>query len=206
MQEAHENEISVEDAEACRYRRAVGRLLWILPARPDLCFVVKELSRKKSKPTKKDVQAMKRCLKYVKGSLKTIFIIMQKVEESEKGKIQAWTDANWAAPKSTTGCVIKLGGMIMLTAARTQAATALSSAEAEIVAANETGKETVYLLHLQQQLEPGNESAITLCCDASAAVAFGNRKGLGRVRHLQLRQLWIQEQIEAKVMTMRKVA
>ena len=51
-----------------RFRRAVGKLMFLLPCRPGLSFTVKELSRSGAAPTLQDEVKMKRCLRYLKGS------------------------------------------------------------------------------------------------------------------------------------------
>ena len=43
--------------------------------------------------------------------------------------------------------------------------------------------------------ELGVEVKIQLFSDASAAIGIAKRKGLGRVRHIDVTQLWIQEGI-----------
>jgi hypothetical protein len=105
------------------------------------------------------------------------------------------------APKSTSGLKITWGGVTLECGSRTQPVPALSSAEAEIIASNDAGKEAVYLKHLLDQIEE-KPVEIDVKCDASAAVAFSDRMGLGRARHLKLRQ---QEQVQAKVIKVTKV-
>ena len=43
--------------------------------------------------------------------------------------------------------------------------------------------------------EFGVQLEITLKCDASAAVGTVKRKGLGKVRHIDVTQLWLQEKV-----------
>ena len=139
--------------------------------------------------------ALKRCIKWLKGTAKSYYSI-NAVTEEENGKLVLWTDSNWAAPRSTSGWKILWGGTTLQTASRTQATSALSSAEAEIIAANEGAEEAVFLQNVLQELE-GRSIVIELRCDASACVAFCRRIGVGRVRHLELRPLWVRDQIKA---------
>ena len=53
-----EEEEVVEDAVYSRYRRTTGKLMWLLPVRPDLSFTIKELVRDNSKPTISSVQSL----------------------------------------------------------------------------------------------------------------------------------------------------
>ena len=52
------------------YRSLVGRLLWAcLCTRPDLQFAVSKLSSKVAYPTESDMKLLKKCLRYIKGTL-----------------------------------------------------------------------------------------------------------------------------------------
>ena len=53
----------LDEREHRIYRRVVGRLQWIVPARPDLCYPVKELERALSSPTVEDKFKVKHVLK-----------------------------------------------------------------------------------------------------------------------------------------------
>ena len=58
---------------------------------------------------------------------------------------------------------------------------------------------------LQSVLKDFNiECSITLKSDASAASAISNRRGLGKVRHIEVCQLWLQDKVrrgDIKVVT-----
>ena len=46
---------------------------------------------------------------------------------------------------------------------------------------------------------------IVLYCDSNAAIGSAKRLGVGRIRHLELRELWIQEQIAQKRLQLEKI-
>ena len=75
----------------------------------------------------------------------------------------------------------------------TQSVIALSSGEAEyygIVKGASVG------LGLQSVLKGFEiESEITVKSDATAAIAIASRRGLGKVRHIEVCQLWLQERV-----------
>ena len=52
----------------------------------------------------------------------------------------------------------------------------------------------------------GIPGALTLRADAQAEIGICRRSGIGRVRHLAVGQLWIQERIREKTITLEKVA
>ena len=46
---------------------------------------------------------------------------------------------------------------------------------------------------------------IKINSDASAAIGISNRIGTGKVRHIEVTQLWLQEKVSKKVITLEKV-
>ena len=46
---------------------------------------------------------------------------------------------------------------------------------------------------------------ITLKCDASAAAGIAKRRGLGKVRHIDVSQLWLQEKVASGKIQVKKV-
>ena len=75
----------------------------------------------------------------------------------------------------------------------TQSVVALSSGEAEYYG---MVKGASVELGLQSVLKDFNiDCGITLKSDASAAIAISNRRGLGKVRHIEVCQLWLQDKV-----------
>ena len=61
-------------------------------------------------------------------------------------------------------------------------------------------------LGLQSVLKGFNiECSMTFQSDASAAVAISNRRGHGKVRHIEVCQLWLQDKVSQKVFSINKV-
>ena len=78
-----------------------------------------------------------------------------------------------------------------------QKSVALSSCEAEIVAASEAGKEAVYLQRFLQELGVQDDSPTHMHVDNSAArdLAY-NAQHHDRVKHIARRHFWIRELVE----------
>ena len=74
-------------------------------------------------------------------------------KESSDDRIDLWVDADWSTPRSTSGWVMIWNGTVMQATLRTQATPALSSAEAEIMSANEAAREAVWLSHVLGEVE-----------------------------------------------------
>ena len=53
--------------------------------------------------------------------------------------------------------------------------------------------------------ELGNDVKIRLKTDASAAIGIASRHGLGKVRHIEVTQLWLQQKVQDKHILLSKV-
>nr|GEX54577.1 uncharacterized mitochondrial protein AtMg00810-like [Tanacetum cinerariifolium] len=92
-----------------KYRRLVGKLLYLTMTRPDISYDVQHLSQFVSCPTDSHMQAAIHLLKYLKGIiLKGLFYHVQPLL-----KVTGFSDADWASclmtRKSLTGYCIFLG-------------------------------------------------------------------------------------------------
>ena len=119
-------------------------------------------------------------------------------------RLQVFTDSDWGgnrvSRKSTTGGAILFGSHCLRTWSSTQGAVALSSAEAEFYALVDGAlrarwAQTV-LGELGWPVTPIAELCVPeLCTDSSAAKSFVSRRGLGRMRHIEIRDLWLQREV-----------
>ena len=85
----------------------------------------------------------------------------------------------------------------------TQKNITLSSGEAELVAAVKAGCELIRMM--QMPSEWGIESEGKVMVDSSAALGTVKRRGNGKIRHVKIGMLWIQEKNENGDLTYDKV-
>ena len=85
----------------------------------------------------------------------------------------------------------------------TQSVVSLSSGEAEYYAMVKGGSVAIGMQSMMSEL--GIKVKLTLKCDASAAVGIVKRRGLGRIRHIDVTQLWLQEKVSEGVIEIVKV-
>ena len=127
--------------------------------------------------------------------------------EEEVDTIDVYTDSDWAGcratRKSTSGGLVVLGGGVVKAWSKTQGPVALSSGEAEYYAMVKGTLEGIGLQSLARDL--GWELELRLFVDSSAAKAIASRKGLGKVRHIEVRHLWLQQAVRDKKLVLRKV-
>ena len=109
-------------------------------------------------------------------------------------RLEVYPDSDWASDqgtrKSTSGAVIMAEGMRLHAHSRGQASVALSSCEAEVMAASEGIKEALLLLEVLMFVGLGHYE-IEVKVYSSAAHAFFHRRGVGRMKHIDSRILWL---------------
>ena len=96
-----------------------------------------------------------------------------------------------------------LGVHVIKSWATTQAVVATSSGEAEYYALTKCGSQSLGLQSMMGDL--GLDVGITLKTDASAALGIGLRRGLGKLRHVEVHQLWLQDAIYRGKLALEKV-
>jgi hypothetical protein len=84
-----------------------------------------------------------------------------------------------------------------------QGSVALSSGEAEFYAAGKAAVEVLGARSLFADL--GWSSQLQICMDAEAARAIASRQGIGKVRHLEVRYLWLQDRVRRGELRLVKV-
>ena len=96
-----------------------------------------------------------------------------------------------------------LGAHLIKSWSATQKSVTLSSAEAELVAAVKTATEVIGVTQLA--FGWGEEIQGKIYVDSSAAIGVASRKGNGKMRHVRVGMLWIQEKVEREELGLEKV-
>ena len=86
----------------------------------------------------------------------------------------------------------------------TQATVALSSAEAELYALTKGAAQGLGMMALLHDF--GVAVSVTVHTDASATICIVRRAGLGKLRRLNVRYLWVQDQVKRERLGLEKVA
>ncbi|XP_074293395.1 secreted RxLR effector protein 161-like [Silene latifolia] len=114
-----------------KYRRIVGRLIYLTITRPDLVYSVHILSQFVNEPRKEHLDALIRVVRYIKGTPSKGIII----SKSSELHLYGFSDSDWGTcpmtRRSLTGYFVALGDTPISWKAKKQATVAKSSAEAE---------------------------------------------------------------------------
>ncbi len=179
------------------YQSMVGSLLYAAMAtRPDIAQAVSVVSKFNANPNAAHLMAVKRILRYLKGTLN----LALKYERSDSGTLIGYSDADWAGDqddrRSTTGNVFLLGGGAVSWLSKKQSTVALSTAEAEYVALSQAAQECVWFRRLLSDLGM-DVSPVMILEDNQGAIAIAkNPVDNSRTKHIDIRYHYICECVQ----------
>ncbi|KAF5471700.1 hypothetical protein F2P56_008473 [Juglans regia] len=169
------------------YRSLVGALQYLTITRPDITHAVNSVSQFMHSPREQHFQAVKRILRYVKGTLH----FELNISPSSNLNISAFSDADWAGcpetSRSTSGYAIFLGNNLISWTSKKQSTVSRSSVESEYRALALTAAEVKWLLNILHDLQIQPTEHPTLLCDNTSAI-FMTRNPVAerRSRHIDI--------------------
>jgi hypothetical protein len=157
-----------------------------------------------SVPRVSDLVALRRLAQYLVGTPRAV----QRMPWQRATGLKLFSDTDFAGcprtRRSTSAGVAMRGLHLIRHYSRTQKVVTLSSAEAELGGAVQGASEGLGSQAIA--LDLGIKADLTLLVDSSAAIGICRRSGIGRVRHLAVGQLWVQERVRDKTLRLEKVA
>jgi hypothetical protein len=152
------------------YVQLVGSLLYLASCtRPDISQAVGALSRYMAHPTEHHWSTAKGVLRYLAGT-SDLGIVFKRGE----GTLVGYCDADYAGDvdtrRSTTGYVFLFGGGAVSWSSKLQPTVALSTAEAEYMAAASAVREALWLRKLLGDLGYDCTQPVPILCDNQAAL------------------------------------
>lgn len=192
----------LEEKFECPYREAIGSLLYLAKnTRPDILYAVILLARFTANPRRRHWEGVKRVLRYLKGTEN--FGLYYQCTNS---KIVAYTDADWGNDredrKSYTGVMVMFGSAPVLFISRKQPTVALSTTEAEFIAASETLKELIWLKSLLFELNVEVETPVLRIDSQTAIRLVKNPEFHRRTKHIDIKYNFIRDRYGAGEFTL----
>jgi hypothetical protein len=166
-------------------------------------FSIKELAKYVQAPTQSSMIALKRCIRYLRSTMHLVLHLQPR----GRLRVTTYADSDWAGAddrRSTSGGVVQLAGACVLTYSRTQASRALSSCEAELYALGSAASESLQLIALLTEQGWCADPPL-IYCDSSSALQLTGRRGQGRLKHVEVRLLAIQDWRQAGRLTTAKI-
>ena len=166
-----------EDMSCVPYAGAVGSLMYAMVCtRPDIAHAVGVLSRFMSNPRKEHWRAVKHVFRYLCGTSDYGLCYQGRPGLERMLDIRGFFDADWVGDldqrRSTSGYVFSLFGGAVSWMSKRQFVVALSTTEAEYIAATHASKEAVWLQRLCSSMGLVQQ-AIRIDCDNQSAVFLG---------------------------------
>jgi hypothetical protein len=190
----------IEGMRSIPYTQAVGALMYLAVAtRPDIAYSVGVLARFNKNPGMQHWKAVKHLFRYLKGTLDYRLTYSRTSPSSEL--FTTYSDADHGGNpdngRSTSGYIVKMGNGAISWSSRLQGIVALSTTEAEYVAATSAGQEILWLRNLLGELGYKFSSPSSLYIDNQSALSVAkNPEHHGRMKHLDLRLYWLRDEVE----------
>lgn len=183
----------VDPALRISYPRKVGKIVYAMPAsRLDAAFTIGVLTRCLTFPTAAMDSHADDCLVYLAQNA-SVGITYDKSSETNC-ECHAYCDSDWQICRSTSGWCIMYGGAVVGYGSKRQECIALSSTEAEIMAASQAAAEIMYVRGLLREMGVPMDKPTVLYVDNSGAVALSkDLKSCKRSRHIERRHLKVRE-------------
>ena len=163
---------TTEPVENYPYRECVGCLQWAsIGTRFDITYAVSNAARFSSCPKSPHVGAVKRILKYIKG---TIGHRITYGRSDNLHQLKAYCDADFAFDlddrKSRSGFILMMNNGPIAWGSRKQTCTSVSTTESEYVAACLATQELLWMRRLLASIRSPQQVPTTLFCNNQAAV------------------------------------
>ena len=170
-----------------------GEFNWLATrTRPDLAYYTSVLASVCTKHVRWCMELCKKVLRYLAGTIETGVTMPSEGSESQ---IQTWSDAGYGGvgTRSQTGLVISWGESIVTWRSARQGTAALSTCEAEVVAAATAYQVTEGLRYLLQEWKiPLGPT--TLYVDNRSAIQIAENGGTWRTRYFAVRAARLQQE------------
>jgi hypothetical protein len=156
-------------------------------------FTIKELARELHNPTVDSMARLKHCVRHLAGELDQVQVMDPDITDRT---CRITVDSDWGGcqttRKSTGTLVAWLMGTQVLQSTKTQPTIATSSAQAESAEVQRGAHLGIFMQNLWYEAY-GESLDIVVETDSAAGKILCSRRGVGRVRHLEIRDLEIQE-------------
>ena len=182
-----------------RYRRLIGRLIYLTITRPELCYAVHVLSQFMQEPKEEHMEAARRLLRYLKGNPgQGLFL-----KSDSNLQVYAYCDSDWGAcpltRRSLTGYFVTIGGSPVSWKTKKQTTVSRYSAEAEYRAMANVTSELIWIKSFLASLGVFLHKPMKLYCDNQAALHIAKNPVFHeRTKHIEIDSHFIREHLLSK--------
>ena len=180
------------------YQSLVGAILYCaISTRPDISYATGMLCRAMTKPTPELYAAAERVLIYLECT-KDLGITFDNVGPHSL-VVSGMSDSDWSVKNSTSGYIFSIANGIVSWLSKKQPSIALSSTEAEVMAASVAGTEAIYLRSLLEELGFTPPAPTELRVDNKGAVFTSKYAGHNhsKMKHVARRHFFVRDLVTA---------
>ncbi|XP_024964221.1 uncharacterized protein LOC112504517 [Cynara cardunculus var. scolymus] len=187
------------------FQRLIGRLIYLLNTRPDICFAVHCLSQFMHSPRQSHLKLALRVLRYLKLSPGKGISFTKSINIS----LTAYVDANWgkclSSRRSVTGFCLFLGSSMISWKRKKQSTVSRSSAESEYRTMASASCEVLWVLKILSDLNISDLLHVSLHCDNKSAIQIANNPVFHeRTKHIEIDIHFVRETISKGLLKIEK--
>ncbi|GAU39052.1 hypothetical protein TSUD_396570 [Trifolium subterraneum] len=191
--------------DATLFKQVVGSLRFICNTRLDINYAVGSVSRFMSNPKASHMVAAKRILRYLKGT-KDFGLVFPTNNKESKIELEGFSDSDWCGDKddrrSKSGYWFRFKNSPISWSSRKQSIVALSSCDAEYVAAAQAACQAVWLESLLDELKIKYVKPVKLNVDNKSAISLArNPIAHGRSKHIETKYHFLRDQVSKEKLT-----
>ena len=205
----------LDASTATRYRSAVGILMYMSSDLIACQFGIRYLSTYAHKPTEGAWKLLRHLTSYISSHRSHVVglakpelgrgLIRDRTSQPNTSVLEVCSDADWSGCKTTrksvSSCAILWDNMLLYSHSKTQKVISLSSAESEYNSLVSAAAEGIFLAACIRFLIPEVELEVSCLVDNSAARSLACRQGVGKMRHISGKILWLQQCTRENVLT-----
>ena len=226
----------LESSHQVKYRGGVGELIWAMTTcRPDLAFASVKLSQSNSTPAEIHFHALKHAIRYLYAtrtdgiyfwrtssrpdlpagptppvSSNLNDLLLDDRPSHDATVAVAYGDSDWATcvktRRSFSGICIQLAGGTIAYKTKFQPTVALSTTEAEFMAACDVGRMSLFVRSILWDLDVPQEAATIAYEDNDGCTAMGNaQKPTTRTRHIDIKYFALCDWVERDLLHLERI-
>ena len=181
-----------------QYKSIVGGLRYLVHTRPDIAYAVGIVNRYMERPTELNLRAVKRILRYIKGTMEFGLVYAKGTRNYlPSGYSDSDLAGNIEDRRSTGGMAFYLDESLITWVSQKQRCVALSSCEAEFMAATAAACQGVWLKNLLSRITDMKQGPVVIYVDNRSAINLAKNPVFnGRSKHIDIRYHFIRECVE----------
>ena len=205
------NEPESQTVDIKEYQAAIGSVMYaMLGTRPDIAYTISKLAQYSSDPRLEHWKALMQLLRYLDTTADHGLTYDGHHDDGIEPALVGYTDSDWAndpdSRRSVTGYLFRMAGGAVSWKSKRQPTVALSSTEAEYIAASEATREAANWLTFLRELGFDVSKPTLILSDNQGSIALAkNPEHHARSKHIDVRHHYLREQVAARAIQLQYI-